>query len=579
MQLRRYIQLTYLTVLIIALWHCANPVTPEGGPKDVKPPKILSCDPPDQSTGFKGNTIRIEFDEFIVVKNPSSEILISPPVKNTPDYRLRGKSLIIKLDDTLTANTTYTINFGKSIADITENNVLTGLTYVFSTGDHVDSLSLAGHVIGAFNLKPQKEVFTILYVDNNDTVPFDSLPLKVPPMFIVRTKENGEFLFTNLKEAPYKLIALNDQNSNLFFDQPSEKVAFLDSLVHPVFIPPVAPDTVAKDTAGQKSSAKKDTSEVRPPLFPSYEMKLFEEIDSTQRLLRTRIVRDGMILFVLKYPAKKLRFHPVNIDSASAWKIEEYYPRRDSVVLWMTGKKTDSLIVGVSDNNTMLDTVKLDLRKKQIKKKTDNKDSTPERLGITCSAKNTSLNQFTSRLELAFSYPLSRWDFSRVLLIDEKDTLHPKMELADSINRKVVVRHKWKEDKQYMLIIPDSVFYGISNLTNDSLKQDFRTRSAREFGSLIVTLDILQRPGNYIIQLLSEKESLLEEQFVNASGKISFRYIQPGKYKIKAILDRNRNKQWDTGNYRNNLQPEDVFYLPKTIEIRANWDVEENWKL
>ncbi len=205
--------------LCLLLLSCANPVAPEGGPKDTKPPKVLKSDPPDFSANFKDNSIKIDFDEFIALKNQAAEVNVSPPLKTLPDLKLRGKSLIVKIDDTLAANTTYSIDFGKSISDITENNILTGFSYTFSTGPYIDSLSLRGNVMNAFDLTTPKDVFALLYIDRCDTIPMDSLPMKVKPYYVTKINEKGEFQFHNLRSSPMKLTALADLNGNLIFDQ------------------------------------------------------------------------------------------------------------------------------------------------------------------------------------------------------------------------------------------------------------------------------------------------------------------------------------------------------------------------
>ena len=575
----------FLLILLVLVsfffYRCANPVTPEGGPKDIRPPQIKQCVPAYSSTRFKGNTIRVDFDEFINLKNPMSEIIVSPPLKEIPDYRLRGKSLIIKLDDSLKPNTTYTINFGKAINDITENNVLTGWAYVFSTGDYVDSLSLRGKVINAFDMKPQKDVFAILYMNNNDTLPFDSLPLKVSPYYVIKTNDNGEFVFSNLQKADFKLMAINDQNNDYIYNQPAEKIAFLDSLVKPIYIPAPPPDSVKNDSTKTDSvkTLKGDTLKAIPPTGPSYELHLFEEPDSTQHVVKTNVLRDGMVLITFKYPLKKLHLQPLNIDTVADWNILEYSAKRDSITLWLLNIKKDSLILRISDNDQLVDTSRIDLKIKVPKRKSEKKEQGPERLAISSTAKSNQFNQFKTKLFLDFSYPLNRWDFSRVKLVDGKDTIKPLLTFADSIKRKIFVNYKWKEEKQYTLIIPDSCFFSINQLTNDTLIQAFRTRVTKDFGSLILHLNLKSHPGQFIVQLITEKETLMEEQIINKSGKVKFEYIMPGKFKIKIIFDRNGNQKWDTGNYRIKLQPEVVSYFSKTIEIRANWDVEESWDL
>ena len=173
--------------LLIFLSRCANPVTPEGGPKDVKPPKVLEADPPENSIHFHKKEIHITFNKYVQLKDHSNQVNIAPPTLRHTDIRLRGKSIVIKLNDSLKSNTTYSINFGDAISDITENNILHNFIYSFSTGSYIDSLSLSGKVINAFNLVPQKDVIAELYINENDTLPLDSLPYHVKPYYLAKT--------------------------------------------------------------------------------------------------------------------------------------------------------------------------------------------------------------------------------------------------------------------------------------------------------------------------------------------------------------------------------------------------------
>lgn len=575
---------------------CANPVTPEGGPKDVKPPLVLNCEPANRTVKFNNNSIRIVFDEFINLKNPLSEIFISPPLKDRLEPKLRGKSLLIKITDTLAAVTTYSISFGNAISDITENNILKDFTYVFSTGDFIDSLSLRGTLVSAFDHVPQKDIFAELYINNNDTLPIDSLPLKVPPYYVTKTDEKGNFIFNNLKKNDFLLFALSDQNGDLIFNQPSEKIAFSDTLVKPYYIALPKIDSTKKDTLKiikpNESSPKKldsirisdsikkiDSLKKMDMLYPSYTLSLFEEIDSGQRLLNSRFPREGVAMLIFRYPVHDLHIVPLNFDSLSAWRVDEYSPKRDTVFLWLTHPKIDSLIARIVVDRKLIDTLRLNLVKKQAPRKNEKK-TIGTQLGFQNSASGAGFNQFKNKVELTASYPLARWDLSRVLLTEDKDTLKANLEFFDSIKRHLVVNHKWKEETTYTLLIPDSVFFSVTGFSHDSIIQTFRSKAERDFGNLIVTMNIDQQPGQYIIQLLNEKEtSIIEEHIITQSGKIKMNYLNPGQFKLKAIFDRNKNGRWDTGKYRSRIQPEKVFYFPKNIEIRSNWDVEENWVL
>ena len=287
---------------------------------------------------------------------------------------------------------------------------------------------------------------------------------------------------------------------------------------------------------------------------------------------------EGLVTLAFRFPVKDLQVIPLNFDSTAPWHVKEFSKNRDTVRLWITRPQVDSLVARVVDGNRILDTVRLELVKKEDQKKSSEKKKRRPSLAMVNSASGAGLNQFRNNLIVTFSHPLIRWDFKRVLLICAKDTVHPQIAFFDSLKRKIVVSHKWAEDKSYKLLVPDSVFVGIHDISHDSVMMEFKTKSEKDFGNLIITMKMENRPGQYIVQLLNEKESMLyEEQVISGSGKLHFNFMLPGKYRIKAIHDRNGNKRWDTGKYKLKIQPEEVIYLPKTVEIRANWDVEENW--
>jgi hypothetical protein len=319
-----------LSLLLIALglWRCANPVSPTGGPKDVTPPKVTLCDPPQYSLFFKSDKIRITFNKFIQLKDPSSMVNIAPPLLPNTDYSLRGKTLLIKIDDSLKKNTTYSIMFGDAIADITENNVLHDFSYVFSTGKYIDSLSLKGKILDAFNLLPQKDVLAMLYVNENDTLPFDSLPFHVRPYYMTKTNENGEFNFHNIRDIPFKLFALKDMNGNYIYDLPNERVGFIDSLVQGAYVPELVTDTAKADSTRyedfeQKQDSVKpvDTLVLNIPEIPSFTLHLFEKTDSTQKILKSDLVNEDQVRIIFHVPSIDPVFTPLNFLPDTAWNL------------------------------------------------------------------------------------------------------------------------------------------------------------------------------------------------------------------------------------------------------------------
>ncbi len=207
----------------LILQQCANPVMPRGGPKDEQPPGVVQSNPANRSVNFIENTIEITFDEFVKLSNTQSEVLISPPLNKNPEYRLRGKTLQIKFEEELVPNTTYTIFFGDAIGDLTENNPVSGYSFVFSTGPVLDSMSIEGLVNNAFDLMAPEDAVVMLYDRAPDTIPVDSLPYLLRPLYVARTDETGHFRLANLKDTRYKIFALSDMNSNFLYDMPGEK--------------------------------------------------------------------------------------------------------------------------------------------------------------------------------------------------------------------------------------------------------------------------------------------------------------------------------------------------------------------
>lgn len=574
MNLTSCISVVLKLIAIAAIASCANPVSPSGGPKDTKAPEVISCEPANYSIGFQEKNFRINFNEFVNLTNPVTEITISPPLKEFPDFRVRGKSIVVQFGDTLATNTTYRFSFGKSITDITENNPLTNFTYVVSTGTYIDSLSLQGKITGAFDLQPQKDFLALLYLNNNDSLPLDSLPFHVKPYYVTRADEEGFFRFDNLMQDSMLLIALRDQNGNGFFDQPSEMVGFLDSLVVPVFLPkPKADTTTASDSIPTDTISRSDTGHIKMPM---YYLTAFEQTDSIQRVIKTSIPFEGCFRIILRFPAKDPQVTQYIQDSLQSGFIVEPNSARDTLTLFFPGLLPDSLFAVLSDMDSLIDTLRVSL-KPLGKKKKQEKDEKATYLQITSNAKTGALNQFAGPLILESAFPLKNWDLSGLRLISEPDTFSPGGVPADSTHRKFIIPHKWSEGKNYRLFIPDSALIALNQLANDTLRQDFKTRQAKEFGSLILNLEEI--PGQMIIQILGDKESVITERYLSSPGKIRIDYLKPASYKIKAILDRNGNKKWDSGDLRKRIQPEKVYYLPKTLELRANWEVEENWTI
>lgn len=605
-RLLKIISIFLIVTVVIILTRCANPVTPTGGPKDTTPPKFLKSEPPQLTTYFHSKTIRIYFDEYVQLKDVQKNLIISPPMTTEPELKIKGKSVEVTFDEEFLSNTTYNIYFGDAIVDVNEGNPISNFRYVFSTGAVIDSMTLNGYVYDAFTLKPVEGANVMLYYDMYDTIPFDSAPFYVRPYYLTRTDKQGNFVLSNLRDVEYKIFALVDENSSMTYDQPSEQIAFIDTLVKPYYIPPAKlPDTIyndttlldtvhsntiidsdtidyittiIKDTVLLKTVPKDTTAEVLQE-FPHFDLGLFTQIDSVQRFIKADLVKPGQIDFVFKRPVKDAEIRPLNFVPEKGWALEEYGTIGDTITFWLSGLPSDSLIVEISDNGVVLDTVEMALKKiaktRKQKKEEENRKEVKLTAKLNVSGGIVKLNK---PVILIFDYPVKKFDFSNAVLYGGEDSLNPEIGFIDSLKRKAEINFEWKESTQYSLTIPDSSAVDIQGHTNDTLRFGLSTKSIEDYGFMFVNVIVGEPEKDYIIQLIIN-DKVIKEDVISENTELKYEYLDPGSYILKVIYDENRNGQWDAGNYIYGIQPEKIRFFPGELNVRANWDLKEEWEL
>ncbi|MDY0078676.1 MAG: Ig-like domain-containing protein [Bacteroidales bacterium] len=612
---RLFLAIILVLLLSFILQQCANPVMPRGGPKDEDPPRVVSSKPANRSVNFKGNLIEVTFDEFVKLSNTQKEVLISPPLNKNPAYRLRGKTLQIKFEEALVSNTTYTLFFGDAIGDLTENNPISGYSFVFSTGPVLDSMSIEGIVNNAFDLVPPEATFAMLYDRAPDTIPVDSLPYLLRPLYVARTDKEGHFRLANLKDVAYKIFVLSDMNSNFLYDMPGEKIAFLDTLIVPIYQKPPVQDSIKALSDGllflsdSLNPEKRDSLEkvfrldvisdsvlaavgdslvadsvILSPLESALDLRLFmfEEQDSVQRLLRAELIRKGLLRFAFRYPVTKIEIEPLHALPDS-FNLIDYYTKSGDTLFWYFNPAiSDSLFLSLKQDTLVLDTLKLSLAEKKTqgnKRKKDDNAVKADRLSITNNAGGRRIN-LPAKLFLSFDEPITKINMrDTTWLIIDKDTIFNRLRFVkiDSVGMKFVLDTLLNAESSYSIRFPDSVFFGYSGKTNDTTQINFSVPAEDQYGHLYIDFVIPDSTQQYLIQLMNDKEVVLKQLKVRASQRLHFPYLLPVKYLVKIIEDRNFNGRWDTGDYLKKQQPERVNYFPKEIEIRANWDVEESW--
>lgn len=559
-----------LVGIVLAFARCAHPVAPTGGPKDVRPPRIAESHPELGAAQFEGNTIRITFDEFVQLKDINGQTVISPPVKKKPEFKLRGKTLLVKWEDTLRENTTYSLFFGDAIQDIRENNIAKNLQFVFSTGETVDSMQLSGQVLNAYTLLPEEGVFVMLYKRN-----FDSIPYKEVPYYLSRTNKQGQFQLANLAPGPYKIFALRDNNNNLLFDLPNEQLAFLDSLIIPDFPPPFIPDSLRSDTLIRDSILSQF------PPAKAYTLHLFEETDSLQRVESIKKVAHGQIQMVFRFSADTVKMHPLNVEDTENWYLSEWNPQKDTFNLWLVPPVPDTLQWIVSVDTLLPDTLETILLSNRITQRTRRKNqaTTQTRFGFQPLSGRSGTFDYHQAFILQAPHPLVTTAFDSAYLIEEQDTLALSWTFSDSIHRKLLIQHDFQPGLNYTIILPDSAIFDLYGNANRPLKMSFLCRPENSFGHYFMTLNSPQPEALHRVQLMKENGQIVREITCRLPKRVAFENLDPGTYKVKVLIDWNENNQWDRGDYLRHLAPEPVYIFPKTIEIRSNWDLEERWTI
>ncbi|WP_299062500.1 Ig-like domain-containing protein [uncultured Polaribacter sp.] len=529
--MKPYLSYVFFSISILILTNCAKTGRPEGGPKDEEAPLFVIANPPYETTNFNKKEIELDFNEFIKLKDLNKQLFVSPPLK-TPllvsPQATATKTLSLKIVDTLIKNTTYIINFGNAVEDNNEGNQLENFKYVFSTGTYIDSLTTSGEIKNAFVNESPKNINVLLYkIDSSFN---DSIVYKKKPNYITNTLDTSFFNFSNLKEGKYLMLALKEKSNDYIFNSKEDKIGFyLDTI------------TLPKDSITKK------------PII------LFKEIQPF-KFKRAKEIAKGKIQFGYEGEAVDLKIKliskkPDNFKSISKFEID-----KDTLNYWFTPIETDSLNFIVTNKNN-IDTVTVKLRKK----KTDS-------LMLKSSA--GSILNLRDTLFIIGNNPPVKIDESKIMLLD-KDTL--KVSYSSYISKKenkIGILFDKKQKQKYALKILPSAIFDIFGQKNDSLNFNFTTKEIEDYGKITINI-VNSQNKNLIVELLNDKSEFIERKFTNTSKGIVFNLLEPKSYKIRVIVDKNKNNKWDTGNYLQKKTPEKIKYLSETLNLKANWDLIE----
>lgn len=486
-------------------------VTPTGGEKDINPPKLVKAKPLNLSTNFNSKNIELTFNEYLNLKDIQNQFIISPSDIEA-DIKKDGKKIIIKLSNTPKSNTTYILNFGDAISDYTENNILKDFKYIFSTAENIDSVKFEGDIIDAYKMEPIKDVIVCLYSDTTS----DSIVYKRKPDYTVRTDDFGKFKFTNLKNSKYRFFAIKESNNNKIFDSQDEQIAFSDTIIN-----------------------------LNQNLVIS-NIKIFTENPKERKLLSKDISYQKVVLILNKKNNIQLIDVNPEIDTII------YSKDKDTIITYYKNN-ADSTSLYLSENNK-IDTVNVKFPK-SLKKKD---------LNISFDTK-----LFNNKIILQSSDYFHINNLDSIKLHEDSTIIDFKIKRLEY--NKFELAYNFDKEKKYTITIGDSAFVSFQKMYNKKIKTGIGFYTDEELGTLNIKSKI---NNNIIYELLNEKNEIVKRSISNKEENINYTQLIPGTYRLRIIKDLNKNGVWDTGNYIQKIQPEEINYYINPIKIRANWDME-----
>lgn len=521
-----------LAVAILTIYGCASMQRPQGGPRDRTPPKLLKATPPNMTRNFNAKNIELQFDEYFKLTNQYQEITMSPAMNRAPEYKIKQKSLVINFKDSLQKNTTYVINFGKAIADVNESNVLKNFTYVFSTGPHIDSLSVSGTVINLETQEKEKDATVMLFPEKLDTAYFG----KKKPMIFTTTDSMGNFTLSNLHDGNYRIYALKEPAPDKIYNNDKELIAFSKTPIH-----------LNKDTA-------------------NISLHLFKQTPDKFRLTDRRFDLDGKMVFVFNKPlidpAVKITYPPGLDDS----KYVEFGSKKDSALVYLKNMDFDSVRVAFFDKQKPLDTIYL---------RKGRKETFTRNITFKYNLDNESRLKPGSQLQITSTLPIESFDQN--LMVLKEDSVETQFTVQkNTANPKILtLTHRWKQGSNYELTINENAFTDIYGDKNKKAIKKFTINKPENYGNLTIKLNVADTSVAYIAEVLNEQKAIIRTALFTKSSPVVLKDVLTGKYRIRIIYDANKNGVWDSGFVKAGTQPEKIWIYNKDISLRANWDTEE----
>lgn len=580
----------FVVAAALLLAACASIGRPEGGPRDMTPPVMVSSTPAPGSVNVSNGRIDIVFDENITLDDPMNKIVVSPPQKKQAQISSNGRRVRITLRDTLRDSTTYTVDLADAVRDLNEGNILDGLAIDFSTGPSIDTLMISGIVFEGRTLEPAQGMIVGVY----STPVADTALTTLPMERITKTNALGRFTIRNLKPGSYRVFAINDLNHDFHWDR-SEDIAFLDRDISPSTMAVEVTDTFT-DAAGNDSLVTRPATRFLPddilltwfnenykPLYlvkherpdaRRLTLEMSTHSDSLPQLTLLNTVRAGARL-----DREAVLQSSPGLDSLTYWLRDTTLIGSDTLKIAARYLHTDTL-----DNITFTtDTLTFALRQPKKKKKRDEEtDSVPKLEFVNIGISSRQPQDLNIPLLFETSAPTASIDSAGFRIEELVDSVWMPVAARipsppDSLQpMRLLTEMTWKPKTKYRVTIDSLAVTDIYGNHNRPFVQEVSTHAIEDYAALFFNIGDLG-PDSAIVELLSSDKPVRLEPVRN--GVATFEYVTPGAYYARLFIDRNHNGRWDTGSVADTLQPEDVFYFSKKLNLKKNWDVEQQWNI
>lgn len=586
--------LYYIFIIIAAavMYSCANIGNPSGGPIDKTPPIFMRSNPTPNAVNVKDRKIEIFFDEIVTLKDPSTKIIVSPAQTEMPRMSALGRKVTVELVDSLLPNTTYTIDFSNSIQDNNEGNAIDNFAFAFSTGSVIDSMRVSGYVLDSRTLEPMQSV--VVGLQSNLA---DSAFHKEKLQRVALTNDRGQFTIRNVSLGSYHIFALKDLDRDYKFGNPTEDIAFLDSIIVPSIGSREAADTVYNDL-NEIDTIMRAT---RPAYFPNdILLSMFNEDRKSQYLannLRVDSTRISLTFAAASDTLPSLSIVGRN-DVPDQWYTLERSQTNDTLTYWIRPPhlvSADTLMVATTylrtDTASNLswgtDTLKFTFQRQKAKKKKKNEetDSLEQIRFMELHPLANGTQEVYAPLLLQTGTPIERYSreaFHLQRKLQNDTTFYPaeikSIALRDSTlsRRDLMLKVDWEPGAAYTLAVDSLAMTDIYGLQTKPLKVDFNVRKMEEYGNIVFNITAVR--DSAIVELLDGTEKIVLRAPVK-NHRAELLNLLPGKYYARLFIDRNGNGKYDTGNYDMHLQPEETVYYPGAINLKKNWDVEQTWDI